>query len=152
VFVDEIAFCHRIDLRHRLTLSPRTLTPADLLLAKLQIVEITAGDLDDLIALFIAHDLAASDIGAINAPYIVRLLADDWGFYFTVTSNLAKLRDAVIQSPYAAPDQVAHVVQRIDALRDQIEREPKSTRWKIRARVGTRFSWYNQVEEHQRAL
>ena len=32
-----------------------------------------------------------------------------------------------------------------------IEKEPKSVGWKLRARVGTKKQWYNDVEEVERA-
>jgi hypothetical protein len=39
------------------------------------------------------------------------------------------------------------VVKRIDALRDRIDREPKSRAWKLRARIGERKRWYETPEE-----
>ena len=35
----------------------------------------------------------------------------------------------------------------IAALRKAIEDAPKSTRWKLRARVGERQAWYQEPEE-----
>ena len=32
-----------------------------------------------------------------------------------------------------------------------IEKEPKSLGWKLRAKVGTKKQWYNDVEEVERA-
>jgi hypothetical protein len=39
------------------------------------------------------------------------------------------------------------VRQRIDELQDRIEKQPKTVRWKMRARVGERVKWYKDVEE-----
>jgi hypothetical protein len=39
------------------------------------------------------------------------------------------------------------VVKRIDALRERIDREPKSRAWKLRARIGERKRWYETPEE-----
>ena len=36
---------------------------------------------------------------------------------------------------------------RIHELLERIEQEPKSVRWKARARVGERVKWYKDVEE-----
>jgi hypothetical protein len=33
------------------------------------------------------------------------------------------------------------------ALEDAIEQAPKTQKWKLRARVGERVKWYEQVEE-----
>jgi hypothetical protein len=35
----------------------------------------------------------------------------------------------------------------VAALRTAIQDAPKSTRWKLRARVGERAAWYNEPEE-----
>ena len=35
----------------------------------------------------------------------------------------------------------------IAALRQAIDDAPKSTRWKLRARIGERQAWYNDPEE-----
>jgi hypothetical protein len=37
----------------------------------------------------------------------------------------------------------------MDELRHLIELEPKSLRWKARARVGTRVRWYDDVGDAQ---
>jgi hypothetical protein len=42
------------------------------------------------------------------------------------------------------------VVERSRTLRKAIEDEPKGRRWKMRARVGTRKQWYEDVEELDR--
>jgi hypothetical protein len=42
------------------------------------------------------------------------------------------------------------VQDRVAELRDVIERAPKTQRWKLRARVGNRVKWYEEVEEVNR--
>ena len=61
VFVGEFAMCHRLGLDHRLNQHPRALAPADLLLTKLQIVEINRKDVVDAVRLLLAHEVAAPD-------------------------------------------------------------------------------------------
>ena len=39
------------------------------------------------------------------------------------------------------------VHETIDRLLDLIEKEPKSMKWKIRAKVGTKKIWYEEVED-----
>src|SRR5260370_36125273 len=51
VFVGAFRMCHELELAGRLELAPETLTPADLLLSKLQVVEINRKDLVDAITL-----------------------------------------------------------------------------------------------------
>jgi hypothetical protein len=51
----------------------------------------------------------------------------------------------------ALPETAAAAIEgNITALRDAIERAPKTQRWKLRARVGERTRWYEQVEEVNR--
>ena len=42
---------------------------------------------------------------------------------------------------------VQGVLQGIDRLTAALEAAPKSVRWRVRARVGTRVRWYDEVEE-----
>jgi hypothetical protein len=39
------------------------------------------------------------------------------------------------------------VVAKTDQLMERIENEPKTTGWKMRARVGPKRKWYRDVEE-----
>jgi hypothetical protein len=43
------------------------------------------------------------------------------------------------------------VVSKAKRLGEFIDKEPKGTKWKMRARVGPSVSWYNEVEEVERA-
>ena len=133
VFVDKLTFCHQVDLTRRLELDPVTLTLADLLLEKMQIVKIGEKDVKDTIILLREHELGDQDNGRINAGYIAKLLADDWGFYYTVTTNLKKTKDYANSLTILNPEDRKLVEGRIDALLDKIEREGKSMKWKMRS-------------------
>ena len=67
--------CHRLDLRSRLHIAGPALNPADLLLTKLQIVELNRKDAIDMIALLLAHPLGADGIDAARA-FIARCWFD----------------------------------------------------------------------------
>lgn len=147
VFFDELFFCHPIPLRDRLDLDYPTITPTDLLLEKMQIVEINPKDVKDSLVLLLEHPLGSDDREGIDARYIAQLLAGDWGFYYTVTRNLEQLRHHV--ADYGALDraQWETVDGRIKALEQAIEEEPKTAKWKLRARIGPRKKWYQEVAE-----
>jgi hypothetical protein len=147
VFFDELYFCHPIPLRDRLELDYPTITPTDLLLEKMQIVEINPKDVKDALVLLLEHELDSESAEAIDAHYIARLLADDWGFYYTVTTNLAKLRGHAAGYDAMGESQREVVDGRIAQLEQQIEKEPKTTKWKLRARIGPRKRWYQEVAE-----
>jgi hypothetical protein len=143
VFLDEMRMCHVIDLRRRLDVDGPCLAPADLLLSKLQIFEINTKDLVDVIALLLDHPVADHDVEAINAGYVGGLTADDWGLYRTMRQNTEKVRATVRDLGVDA----ALVSRRLAQLWDAIEAQPKSLRWRLRARVGDRVAWYELPEE-----
>jgi hypothetical protein len=144
VFVDEANLCHRIDLRGRLEVTPLTLSPADLLVLKLQVVETNEKDLIDICALAADHELTSDERG-INHVYIAGLAARDWGLWRTMSMVAERARDFARQFPglEVAPT----VVERLERILAQLEAEPKSRGWRLRARVGERKRWYELPEE-----
>lgn len=145
VFFDQLEMCHTIDFRGRLELDSPTITLADFLLEKMQIVQLNEKDRIDTIVLVREHQIGDSDKETINAGYVAKLLAKDWGFYYTVTTNLGKVKD---YARSALPDEDSRdVAAKVDQLVEWIEKEPKTTGWKMRARVGPKKKWYRDVEE-----
>lgn len=151
VFFNELNMCHKIDFRDRLLVDYPTISLADILLEKLQIVKISMKDVQDVIILMRGHDVSVDDEDRVNSRYIARLLSDDWGFYYTVTLNLAKIREQFLPTILDLTEDDKNVVNtRIEKLLVVIENEPKSLRWKMRAKVGPRKIWYQEVEEVER--
>ena len=150
IFLDGVNMCHNLDLRDRLDVGPSdiALNPADCFLEKAQIVDINEKDLKDLSLLLLEYDLTSDDTG-INEPYITALLGRHWGFYYTVTQNLEKITQYAERSPLG-DDQVALIESRVADLREAIEAEPKSLRWKLRSKVGTKVKWYEDVGQKHR--
>jgi hypothetical protein len=60
VMIDRLHMCHTVPFADRATVLPYTLSPVDLLLSKLQIVELNEKDLDDILRLLVSFDLAES--------------------------------------------------------------------------------------------
>lgn len=146
VFVGGFELSHAIPITDRIDVEPRTIPLAELLLTKLQVVELTDKDLRDAVALLLAHGVTDHDRDAINADVIAALTAQDWGLWRTTQLNLGRLRDGIGALGIDADDQRL-VLNRIDALWERIEREPKSRRWRMRARVGDRKRWYEVPDE-----
>jgi hypothetical protein len=149
VFVGSFEMCHTLPIAERLDVVPLTLPAADLLLTKLQIVKLNEKDRNDVYALLIALDVGSIDDGAINAAWIARLCARDWGLFRTLQLNLEKLREGVGGVPVSA-DGRDLIVRRLDALERALEDEPKGSKWKLRARVGDKVRWYDDPEEVER--
>ena len=145
VFIDGVRACHHLDVRDRLGVWRRTLSPADLLLSKLQVVETNEKDYKDAIALLCDHDLTADESG-ICLTRIVDLCSQDWGWWRTVTMVARRTADVAERWSADAP-QLQAVPAKIGALLDVLEHSPKSRRWKLRARVGDRVRWHEEPEE-----
>lgn len=141
IFVDRMQMCHSIDFRARLNIDERTLSLADLMLTKLQIVELNEKDILDTMALFIDFDVEDSEKG-ISAAYIAGLTGSDWGLQKTLEINLKKMKAFAAERGF--PRQVQ---ERIDKLLARMEQQPKSFAWKTRAMVGERVRWYELPEE-----
>jgi hypothetical protein len=146
LFIDRLEFCHRIDLAERLELHAITLAPADLLLAKLQIVERNHKDLVDAALLLLNHDLRAGDPASIELDRILGLTSDDWGLH-TTAGDFVDALGASIGSLGLRPEASGRVRERVDQLRAAIDAVPKSLRWRSRDRIGRRVRWYRIVEE-----
>jgi hypothetical protein len=136
VFVDTFEMCHAIALRDRLELEPRTLSVSDLLLTKLQIVELNAKDAQDARALLAEHDLGEGDGDHVDVAYLSSVVARDWGLWRTLTGTLADL--AALEPDVAGP------ARELIAAFEQV---PKSRGWRMRARVGERKRWYELPDE-----
>jgi len=141
IFIDRMHMSHNIDFRSRLDADERTLSPADLLLTKMQIVEVNEKDLLDVIALFVDFDIEDND-RSIHSPYISRLVSNDWGLHKTLDLNLKKTKAFAMERNF--PN---YVTDRIDTLITDMEAHPKTLAWKERAMVGERVRWYELPEE-----
>jgi hypothetical protein len=149
IFLDRLKMNHTIDLRRRLGIDRYTLSISDLVLEKLQIVKINEKDIIDLILLFRAKKLSRDESG-INVSYIVDILRDDWGFYYTVTMNLEKVLRYVDTYDALNDEDKAVVKENISSLLEAIETAPKTLRWRLRSKIGTKVPWYTEVEEVER--
>ena len=144
VFIDVFRMSHVIDLRGRLDHDGPCVSPSDLLLSKLQIYELNRKDLVDLVALLLDHPIEANrGDDVIDAGYIARVAADDWGLYRTLQVNTERLRATLPEID------VDHDVvrSRLDELWGVVDAQQKPLKWKLRAQVGDRLQWYELPEE-----
>jgi hypothetical protein len=146
IFLDIFEMCHKFDFSKRLEVDHYTLPLADLLVTKLQIVEINTKDIKDVLSLLLDYEVGTTDVSQTNGEYISKLCGSDWGFYRTFTANLDKL---LVQAEGCGLTETEQkmVAERIGKLKEMIEAAPKSTGWKMRARVGDRVRWYELPEE-----
>jgi hypothetical protein len=147
VFYDKLSYNHPIDYRGRLEIHPYCVSLTDLLLQKLQIVQINDKDLKDAMLLLLAAKVGEEDTDMINAKYVAKIMSNDWGFYYTSTMNLNKVKDAMEGVKALTDENRAAIRAQADLIIKYIEAAPKSFGWKIRANTGTRKIWYNEVQD-----
>jgi hypothetical protein len=146
VFLGTLVMCHRLPIAERIGIEPVTLPLAEMMLTKLQIVELNEKDVADMHSLLIAFDVGESDGDQINAKLIAALCARDWGLHHTVSRTLDTLRSDPPSYQLTAGQRTV-VDERIGRLRKALQAEPKSVAWRLRAKVGERMRWYEEPEE-----
>jgi len=149
VFLDKLEMCHVIDFKARLQVDSPTVPLAELLLQKLQVVQTNEKDIQDTIILLSEHGVGSSDKEEINGNHVASVLGNEWGFYYTVTQNLNKVKEFLDKYELSKDDK-ANIAGRISEIQTLIEKQPKTLQWKLRSKVGTTKRWYNTVEEVQR--
>src|SRR6185437_8530745 len=120
VMVDRLNMCHVLDFRPSFGSLPFTVDAIDVLLSKLQIVELNEKDAWDIFQLLSgvpvgarggapgagrhAAGRSAGGAGAtLDTDRFARLLGADWGWWRTVTGNLAKLPGLAAEKPHLIP-------------------------------------------------
>ena len=150
VIMDKLNMCHVLDFSDRIDRMRDTLDVIDLLLSKLQIVELNEKDVHDLFHLLSGFEVRPGDEpGTIGLDRIGRMVSGDWGWWRTATMNLDKLvqmaggehADLLPEARRFEPAEQAR------ALRLACDEVPKTMKWKLRARVGDRVRWYELPEE-----
>jgi hypothetical protein len=160
VFYDKLIVAnHPVDFKGRLELDCPTISVTDLLLEKIQMWEaFSIKDLKDCFVLLRAHKVEEQGAReSIDAAYIAKLLAKDWGFWYTAITNLEKIRRFIaemdrlgsevgIAPRHFKKEDREKITGEIGSLLDRINREPKSFKWRLRSKAGTKKRWYNPVE------
>jgi len=147
VFYERLDFCHVIPWEGRLEVDAPTIPLAEMLLEKMQIVQICEKDVIDTIMLLMEHPLGDSDMETINMGRVARLCASDWGLWRTTTMNLDKVKQLAQGYDQLTDEQKAHVASQVQTALVRLETEPKPLAWRLRARVGDRVKWYKDVDE-----
>jgi hypothetical protein len=150
VFVGAFSMCHEIPIAERLEREPLTVPLAELLLTKLQIVELTERDQVDIYNLCFHHEISAGDGPGIEAGLIADLCGRDWGLWRTCKGTIEHCR-ADLAGYQIGADQRQLIDSRLEQLWQAIDAAPKTSKWRWRARVGDRVRWYEEPEEEAQA-
>jgi hypothetical protein len=147
VFYDKLDFCHVIPWQGRLEVDHPSIPLAEMLLEKMQIVEINQKDIIDTIMLLLEHPLGDIDNETINIGYVAKLCGACWGLWRTTTMNLEKVGRLAQAYEQLTAEQKAEIEAKVASALKRLEQEPKSLAWRVRARVGDRVKWYKSVDE-----
>ena len=150
VLIDRLEMCHVVEFADRIDRLPVTLDVTDLLLSKLQIVELNEKDVHDVVYLLAAFPVKEGDEpGTIGLDRVGSVVADDWGWWRTITGNLDHIRELVGDShAHLVPEAASYdVSEQVDRLHHHAEEVPKTRRWRLRAKVGERKRWYRLPDE-----
>ena len=158
IFLNKLEFSHTVEFGEkpgegRLELDSPTISLTDLVLEKLQIHEINRKDLVDLIVLFLGHSVSSSGANerdSVDGAYISRILGGDWGFWYDAFANLSKVKsfaNELTSEGKLTNEHLSTVSREVDRLIDMVNSSPKTKRWEVRSKVGTKRPWYREVEE-----
>jgi hypothetical protein len=147
VFLDWMKMDHAIDFRDRLHINTYAIDPADLFLSKLQIQKLTEKDAHDVVTLckdvyvdFEAHP------GVLDLEHVADTCARDWGLYIDVMTNIDKVAEHLADYDLS-PREVARIGRTLELAQDMMTEHTKTLRWRLRARLGKRLRWYNEIED-----
>lgn len=144
IWLEVFRMAHTFNFKDRLMMAGRTLAVADLLMTKLQIVELNEKDVKDVICLLKDHDLSENDndLEKINVTRLVEECRRNWGTYKTFTMNLTKIKTMMPEYLREGDDAAQALAEKIDQIVILIENAPKSMAWTLRAKVGEKKRWY----------
>jgi Fic family protein len=147
IFLDVMRMDHDVDVQDRLDIDDYAISPADAVIAKLQIGKINQKDVHDVIALF--KDVPLRDVdddSGIDVLHIADVCSRDWGLYHDITTNLDVVLTMV--GDYGLTEGEQHrVYARVEAVKQSVENASKTFRWRLRASVGQRVAWRREIEE-----
>ena len=163
VMVDRLTMCHTLDLRPSFGKLPLTIDAVDVLLSKLQIVELNEKDARDILHLLSGVPVSGSGAGpdesgpgggpdgsgtSIDGDRFGKILGADWGWWRTVTGSLNKLPSLAAEHPeLLPPDPPLDAIAQSRYLLGLAESAPKGVKWRLRSNVGDRVRWYEEPEE-----
>jgi len=113
---------------------PQTLSVIDLLLTKLQVVQINEKDLQDAAALLSNYGSGSDES---DTDRFMSVLASNWGWWRTSAENLTEVAD--FAEGLCGPESCDTLQQHAEALMTLVASAPKSTQWKLRALASDRI-------------
>jgi len=151
VFLNEFSMCQDIDMTDRLVNDHFTISVDDLLLTKIQIIEINEKDLKDILRLVAANNVNPDgyNYNDINLSFVEKMTGENYGFYRSYLQNMRKAKE-YLQTLEMEEEEKNKISAKIQKIIDATENSKKSLKWKMRARIGDSVPWYKLPEEKKR--
>lgn len=147
MYADPVILNQTLYFGQRLRILEKTLTPVDLLISKLQIVNITDRDLDDICALAGGCQVAAVDSpSTLNAERLKIICSNSWALQYTSIGNLDAAERRAGTHRDIQEERLARILQNVSLLRNICTDCPKSWTWRLRAKIGPLLPWYEQID------
>ncbi|MGY5852923.1 MAG: hypothetical protein RTU92_05090 [Candidatus Thorarchaeota archaeon] len=147
VFLDKLRMEHTIDLRDRLQIEDLTITVSDVIITKLIIHVMNEKDYRDIFTIMKDMEMGHEDTpGLINVNYIASVCSKDWGLFQDITSKIDECLQVMSHYNFSQPESDL-IRTRFLSIKESMEREPKSLKWKLRSLMGTRIAIRDVVEE-----
>jgi len=148
VFIGVFDMCHLLELEERLTITNKSLTPEDLFLTKIQIIELNEKDILDLGVLLLDTPFDENkEKGGLDPLYIARICSKDWGWYKTVTKNINEIKPYIAKLKGVPDQEKDKIIKNLENLEAEIKKHPKTLGWKTRSLIGDKVPWYNLPED-----
>jgi len=151
VMVNQLTMCHTLDFRPSFGSLPYTVDAIDVLLSKLQIVELNEKDAWDIFHLLSGVPIGRGGSAAgpvLHTHPVTKVHSSERGRLRNVTRNPGKLPALAQEKPQLLPPGAAHdPLAQARALEEVAQAAPKGVKWKLRANVGDRVRWYELPEE-----
>ncbi len=143
VVYDSLRYCHDIEINKYDFRDQYTLNLSDLLLSKLQIVQLSETDIYDLWVLLFRLFKMEKQEQKKEIQSLISVLSINWEFYYTVKMNINKLMDKKSSEIFII--KYAEMNYFLKNLENEIEQCTKSLAWKLRSIVGTKLKWYKEI-------
>jgi len=147
LYVGNLIFSHRIPTGLRLAVDWPTLPLAELLATKLQIHDLEFKDALDIMMLIGEHPLGESDEEQINRETLLQMGRRDWGLWYDMVTTLRQVTEAMKSASNVPRELLAVTEGRVGELTGILSHLRGSLKWDLRAFVGTKAQWWNEVEE-----
>jgi hypothetical protein len=147
VFLDKLRMEHTIDLRDRLQIEDRTISVSDIIITKLIIHVMNEKDYRDIFTIMKDMELGREDRpGVINVSYLASICSKDWGLFQDINSKIDECLQVMSHYNFSQPESDL-IRTRFQSIKEAMDSEPKSLKWKMRSLMGSRIAVRDIVEE-----